>query len=138
MSRSMIFGYSVVQDEGKLIITVEGEMAGAVMTSLSHRMARANLPAFSLPPLGSPSMGVSSLFCANKPDIVEGTNVTDGLGLAEVFGQGFDRTYSEYETRLRAYSDILAAQSEDGPRTETDGSASTADRRGEAQGDAAP
>lgn len=113
MSRSLLFGYSVAREDGRVIVTIEGEMAGEVMAGLTRR-GRRGASAFPFGPLGSPSMGLASLFSAGEQPGVEGEDEEEEAGgtqsLAEVFGQGFDRSYGEYEARLSAYREILASE----------------------------
>ena len=113
MSRSILFGYSVAREDGKVVVTIEGPMAGQVMGGLAGRGPRGGRSPFPFGPLGSPAMGLATLFATGE-EIAE-DNADDAVepSLADVFGQGFDRSYGEYEARLKAYREILAQSGEE-------------------------
>lgn len=139
MPRSKLFGYSVEHEDGQVVITIEGSMAGEAMQRMSAmrmsgRRGRGRgggrggglaMP-FPFDQLGSPSVALTSLFAP------EGTIVAAASGgeagdtdIAQIFAQGFDRSYDEYDAKLQAYRAVLAAQGD----TAADGTDTPASRR---------
>lgn len=121
MSRSVLFGYTVERDDGKIVITLSGSMAGTVLDRMAHRgggRGRGN-PAAALFPfgaLGSASVSLAPLFepqAEIEPEPEEAESFEDDL--KDVFGQGFDRNYQDFETRLVAYRELLTAPAEPAP-----------------------
>lgn len=84
-------------------------------------------------------MGLTSLFLAGEQAGAEDSDDEASPGaaptLAEVFGRGFDRGYDEYEARLAAYREILAAASS--VPTQNSGGAAKGPEEAQAGGDPA-
>lgn len=110
MSRSILFGCSVTREDGRLLVAIEGERAEEVIAYFARRTRFAG-SRFSPEHLGSPSIGLTSLFAGNEV-AAPAADTCEEPDLAQVFGQGFDRPYAEYEARLKAYRDILAAEAQ--------------------------
>lgn len=106
MARSMIFGYSAEEEDGKLVITLTGSIAESLLHKYSAETIEnnPNLISSLLPfaRLGSPPVLLRRTLSSRK------TEASAKLSLKEIFGQGFDRNKSEFESQLDAYRNILS------------------------------
>jgi hypothetical protein len=107
MTRSTLFGYTVeVDDDESVVITVSGPMARTFLQRLGsdprNRHGTGLLPA----PLPWRAL-------ASRPVEIKGGRERQLNGgaekpdLKEIFGQGFDRTFSEFDAQLAAYRTLL-------------------------------
>jgi hypothetical protein len=107
MTRSLLFGYTVEQDDGIVVVTLTGSMAAQFLERLAGpgrgRGAGGGLLPFPLAGLGSasirlggPANGANGAACQpERPD------------LKAIFGQGFDRDYQSFEADLADYRALL-------------------------------
>lgn len=122
MPRTILFGYSVEMDEGTITISLSGSMAGAVLEDMAGRWGRGRrrgggrLPLLPSGWLGSGSVSLGSLLAQSaepEEDGPEDANAdagaeADAPDLKEVFGQGFDSSYQEFEAKLLAYRELVS------------------------------
>ena len=109
MAGSTLFGYTVEEDEGKLVITLTGMVAETLLNKYTAegvgqdpRILSALLPFGQLgsrPVVLRPHMARDATK-AKSPE---------QLDLKDIFGQGFDRSHSEFEAQLSEYRDLLGA-----------------------------
>lgn len=113
MAGSTLFGYTVEDDDGKLVITVTGALAASLLqrygtdaAGQNPRLLSSLLPFAELGSRGvllqprrplRPSRPVQA---APPPD-------AEPPDIKEIFGQGFDRSHSEFEAQLAAYRELL-------------------------------
>lgn len=131
MPRSKLFGYSVEHEAGQVVITIEGSMAGEAMQRMSRGMPAMRMAGrrgrggrgmggmampFPFDQLGSPSVALTSLFppAGATPAGAIGTGAVE-TDIAQIFAQGFDRSYDEYDAKLQAYRAVLESQVEPAP-----------------------
>jgi hypothetical protein len=108
MTRSTLFGYTVEkeEDDDSVVITVSGPMARTFLQRLAgdprNRHGTGLLPA-PLPwrALGSRSVEIN----AGRERQPNGAD--DKPDLKDIFGQGFDRSYSEFDAQLATYRSLL-------------------------------
>jgi hypothetical protein len=107
MARSTIFGYTIETEDGKLVITLTGSMAESLVGKYTAEGIEQNprLLASLLPfaELGSRSV----LLRPNTP--LQEKRTSHRPDLKEIFGQGFDRSQTEFETQLEEYRSLLEA-----------------------------
>ncbi|WP_298966698.1 hypothetical protein [uncultured Roseibium sp.] len=119
MSDNLLFGYSVEEHDGKLVITLDGQMAVPIIKDLAARSW----------PNGNGLSSMAALFpfsllASNAVDLInpseEKENSQDSMSIEDIFGQGFDKNLSEFEDQIDRYRSLLAAAGGDGQESETD------------------
>lgn len=107
MSENLIFGYSVEERDGKLVITLDGQMAAPIMQDIAANSAR----------VASGRAGVASLFpfsllASNAVDLLNPAKTAEKqaeMSIEEIFGQGFNKDLSEFEDQLVRYRALLGS-----------------------------
>lgn len=113
MAGSTLFGYTVEDDDGKLIITVTGALAASLLQRFSADAVGQNprLMSSLLPFAELGSRGVllqpRRPFRASRPAEPAPPVDSSPPDIKEIFGQGFDRSHSEFEAQLAAYRELL-------------------------------
>lgn len=106
MSDSLLFGYSVEEDDGKFVITLAGKLAVPIMQDIAANVgagARGNNGVTRMFPyslLASHAVGMAGQ--ANAERAADGETQ-----LADIFGQGFDKDLGEFERHLERYRSLL-------------------------------
>jgi len=106
MAGSTLFGYTVEEDDGKLVITLTGSIAELLLRKYTAegidqdpRLLSSLLP---FGHLGSRPV----LFGSQTPRKMERQDHPPDI--KEIFGQGFDRSNGEFEAQLAEYRNLLA------------------------------
>lgn len=104
MSDSLLFGYSVEEDDGKFVITLAGKLAVPIMQDIAANVgARGNNGVTRMFPyslLASHAVGMAGQANAEPAEQSE-------TQLADIFGQGFDKDLGEFERHLERYRSLL-------------------------------
>jgi hypothetical protein len=112
MSRSVLFGYTVEEVDGRIVITLSGSLANAVFRNLTSATARHRS---GIDGLLSPLAGLTSSSVSLSPAPLQENNKPN---IKEIFAQGFDRPHSEFEEQLSAYRALLSqAGAESAPQS---------------------
>ena len=131
MARSTIFGYTVETEDGKLVITLTGSMAESLVEKYSSESIGQNPRLLaSLLPFGE--LGSRSVLLRPNPPLRE-KQTSHRLDLKEIFGQGFDRSQTEFETQLEEYRTLLESGERGNRQTASRGPASPRGARKPAQ-----
>jgi hypothetical protein len=127
MAGSTLFGYTVEEDDGKLVITLTGSIAEVLLKKYTAEgvgqdphLLSSLLPFGHLgsrPVFLGPQPPARSRFYGQRPPVREAEQQEDQLDIKEIFGQGFDRSHSEFETQLAEYRDLLGGASSQKPRS---------------------
>lgn len=105
MSGSLLFGYSVEENDDKFVITLAGKLAVPIMQDIAAnvgagRRGRGQLPGlFPYSLLASHAVGLAGQ--------ENGEREKGETELADIFGQGFDKDLDEYERHLERYRSLL-------------------------------
>ena len=111
MTRSTLFGYTVEkeEDDDSVVITVSGPMARTFLQRLAgdprNRHGTGLLPA----PLPWRALG-SRPVEINTGRERQPNGADDKPDLKDIFGQGFDRSYSEFDAQLATYRSLLGQE----------------------------
>lgn len=117
MAGSTLFGYTVEDDDGKLVITVTGALASSLLQRFSADAVGQNprLMSSLLPfaELGSRAVQLQPRRPLRPSRPMEAAPPPDAEppDIKEIFGQGFDRSHSEFEAQLAAYRELLGGGS---------------------------
>jgi hypothetical protein len=107
MARSTLFGYTVEDDEGKIVITLTGSIAETLLQKYTaDGLGQDPRLLSSLVPFGLLSSRPVFLGPRHQARKAEPA-VPETLDIKEIFGQGFDRSHTEFETQLAQYRDLL-------------------------------
>jgi hypothetical protein len=110
MARETLFGFSIDDDEGKLIISVYGAMAQALTKQLREEAqgGRGGQLLARLLPLGS-----FHKLLTFSPAAEEATEDTS-LSLEQMLGQNIDQTFASFEQQIADLKSALAEPKGDG------------------------
>lgn len=105
MSGSLLFGYSVEENDEKFVITLAGKLAVPIMQDIAANVGAGRRGGGQLPGLFP-----YSLLASHAVGLARQANVEGEKGeaeLADIFGQGFDKDLDEYERHLERYRSLL-------------------------------
>jgi hypothetical protein len=115
MPRSVLFGYVIEAEDGKLTVSISGPMAARMLEQLGSRRHRHGGGAFGSPFgwLGSAAVSLVPLLRGEEmvEDCSEGEVAREDL--SAIFGQGFDSTYGEFRERLDLYRALIEGENEE-------------------------
>jgi len=109
MSRSVLFGYTIEEEDGRIVITLSGSQANAVFRNLTSASGRRRS---GVGGLLSPLAGLTSASVSLTPAPTQENLNPD---IKEIFAQGFDRSHSEFEEQLFAYRALLSHADTEAP-----------------------
>ena len=119
MATNKLFGYSVEEDDGKLVITIEGASTAQLTKYVKQEVeggrgwrAMASLSPF----VGLNRLSRRAQVALERP--AEEKTITDtttnlDIDIDTIFKQGFANPYAEFETHLNAYRQALAELRQD-------------------------
>jgi hypothetical protein len=104
MAKQTLFGFSIEDDEGKLVITVNGALAEGLTKQLRDETnaGRGGQLLARLLPLGSFHKLLS--FSATQEESSEETS----LSLEQMLGQNIDQTFASFEQQIADLKSVLA------------------------------
>ncbi len=105
MARSTLFGYSIDDDNGKLVVTVNGDFAEEILRNLREqaKAGRGYLLSRLLP--------IKSLgrLLSRRVDLItpgEGGNEED-LDMNQIFSQGIDEGFGSFDAQMKKFRESL-------------------------------
>jgi hypothetical protein len=106
MARSTLFGYTVEEDEGKIVITLTGSVAETLLKKYTADGVGDNPRLLSsLVPFGL--LSSRPVILGPRSPLRKAEPAAETLDIKEIFGQGFDRSHTEFESQLAQYRDML-------------------------------
>jgi hypothetical protein len=109
MAGSTLFGYTVEEDEGKIVITLTGAIAQSLLQRYSAEGVGQNPRLLSsLLPFGNLGSRTVFLRPRHAPERTL-SQPAEPPDIKDIFGQGFDRSHSEFEAQLTEYRDLLGS-----------------------------
>ncbi|HET6274779.1 MAG TPA: hypothetical protein VFE16_02410 [Candidatus Cybelea sp.] len=110
MAHAVLFGYTIEENDGDIVITVSGPLARQILHGINAGLDGARTLA-SLPivvPFGNLASQSVRLSSGNRLPMQ--TAPDEKLSLKEIFGQGFDRGLSDFEADLQHYRHLLMVE----------------------------
>jgi hypothetical protein len=106
MGRSTLFGYTVEEDEGKIVITLTGSVAETLLKKYTADGVGDNPRLLSsLVPFGL--LSSRPVMLGARTPVRKAEPAAETLDIKDIFGQGFDRSHTEFESQLAQYRDLL-------------------------------
>jgi hypothetical protein len=106
MALSTLFGYTVEEDEGKIVITLTGSVAETLLKKYTADGVGDNPRLLSsLVPFGL--LSSRPVVLGPRAPARKAEPAAETLDIKEIFGQGFDRSHTEFESQLAQYRDLL-------------------------------
>lgn len=105
MAQSILFGYTVEEVDGQLVITVAGTMAAAILQDIAANVGSGRGGSATVP-----MMFPFSALASQAVHLMSPRELPSGEGkidIKEIFGQGFDKNRSEFDAQLAQYRDLL-------------------------------
>lgn len=105
MGDGLLFGYTVEENDGTFVITLSGKLAVPILQDIGANMGRRNGRDSDVPALFPFSALASDAVHLTAQD-AEGA-AAGQTNLEEIFGQGFDRDFAEFDQQLDQYRQLL-------------------------------
>ncbi|MVA98373.1 hypothetical protein GN330_14080 [Nitratireductor sp. CAU 1489] len=105
MGDGLLFGYTVEENDGTFVITLSGKLAVPILQDIGANMGRKNGRDSDVPALFPFSALASNAVHLTAQD-AEGA-AAGQTNLEEIFGQGFDRDFAEFDQQLDQYRQLL-------------------------------
>ncbi|PSM16712.1 MULTISPECIES: hypothetical protein [Nitratireductor] len=105
MGDGLLFGYTVEENDGTFVITLSGKLAVPILQDIGANMGRKNGRDTDVPALFPFSALASNAVHLTAQD-AEGA-ASGEANLEEIFGQGFDRDFAEFDQQLDQYRQLL-------------------------------
>ncbi|MEQ8451797.1 MAG: hypothetical protein RIB97_19185 [Nitratireductor sp.] len=105
MGDGLLFGYTVEETDGTFVITLSGKLAVPILQDIGANMGRRNGRDTDVPALFPFSALASNAVHLTAQD-AEGAAAGEP-NLEEIFGQGFDRDFAEFDQQLDQYRQLL-------------------------------
>jgi hypothetical protein len=109
MAKQTLFGFSVEDDDGKLIITLDGALAEGLTKQLREetQAGRGGLLLARMLPAGS----LHKLLSFSNP---EKPDENEALSLEQMLGQNIDQTFASFEQQIADLKSVIAEAGAEG------------------------
>ncbi|MGR9418977.1 hypothetical protein [Rhizobium leguminosarum] len=118
MSDSLLFGYSVEENDGKFVITLAGKLAVLIMQDIGANIEPEASGTACLPMMFPYSLLASHAVRMSSQAAVEGGQKSEST-LSDIFAQGFDKDLEEFDRQLERYQALLSPAGSNGRGHET-------------------